>query len=101
VNDNATNHIADLSIGYKLLTATNNVHFIMSTNRLASLWRSATIVIESGATNRLLTFNANWKWLGTTNNPPTLLASNKVAVLNISSYGTSETNVIASFANQP
>ena len=101
VSSSGTNFIADLNTSEFIVTATNNIHLLHSTNRSATTTKYSAYVLVAGTTNRLLTFNSNWRWLGTTNNPPTSLASNKVAILALKSYGSSETNVLAAYAVQP
>jgi len=96
-----TNFTADFFVAESLIRLTNNVNFLISTNRQAGKVAYSSFTLESGNTNWLLAFNSNWKWLGTTNNPPTSIASNKVAVIDLKCYGSSETNIIAAYAVQP
>lgn len=95
----ATNHVADFGVQAKLLTASAHINFLHSTNRAAARLIPSTIIIEAGNTNRHLAFNASWKFLAAA--APTLLASNKVAELKLTSYGASETNVLATYTVQP
>ena len=91
----------DFRTSYNFLQATNSVFFNSSTNRSSGVAQSWVLFIEANGGSRLLTFNSSWKWLGTTNNPPTQLPTGKVGVLSITSYGTTETNIVAAFAQQP
>ena len=44
---------------------------------------------------RNLTFNASWKFVGP---KPTTLAANKIGVLSLTSFGTTDANVVAAYS---
>lgn len=58
---------------------------------------SATVRIVAGGANRALSFPAGWKFVSF---KPTALTANKVGVLAVTSFGTSEADCVASFAEQ-
>lgn len=98
---NGTNHVVDLSRAQILITATNHLNFVHSTNR--ATWETnvvlTTVEIWAGGTTRNLAFNANWKTIGDA--LPATLAANKVAWMEIRARGQSETNVHVRFTAQP
>lgn len=95
-----TNAVVDFSTNtetFYTLSATNDICFLHSTNRVAT--RAAGIRIIAGSTNRILSFNTNWNFIGSL--PPTLIASNKTAKLVIECFGPLESDVLAGYAETP
>jgi hypothetical protein len=80
---------------FRTLTLAGNITF--TTTNLAAA-RSKTIRIIGDGTERTFTFPA-WKFVGTA--APTTIAVNKTAILTITSFGTTDANVIAAYAVEP
>lgn len=81
---------------YKSLTLTGNVTFT-SSNLAAP--RSISVRIIGDGSIRTLTFPAGWKFLGAA--APASLAANKIAVLSVTSFGTTDANVVAAYSAEP
>lgn len=95
-----TNHVVDFDQTYSVLFATNDVNFVHSTNRVAGVWRSSVLKVYAGETNRQIWLNSAWSLLGTTATSM-LLNSNTIGILSVSQDGTSETNVVSVWSDQP
>ena len=74
---------------------TGNVTFTTS-NLAAGITK--TIRIIGGASAFTFTFPATWKWLGTA---PTSLAIGKYAIITLTSFVTTDADVVAAYAVQP
>lgn len=72
--------------------ADGNVSF---TGSLYSPGRSVTVRVVAGASQRTLTFPADWKFVSF---KPSVIAANKVGVLATTSFGSSESDVVAAWA---
>lgn len=81
---------------YQTVTLTGVITF--TTSNLAA-GRSKTIRVVGDASNRALTFPAGWKFVGA--EAPTELASGKTAILTLTSFGTTDANVVAAYAVEP
>ena len=93
VDTAATNFIANFTgAPYQTITATNEVHFIQSTNRAAV--RSTVIFIDANGANRSLGVNASWKKLSSIH---TVVTNGTVGVLSLTVKGTAETDVYAAY----
>ncbi len=79
--------------GFQTVTLAGVITF--TTSNLAAV-RSKTIRIIGDGSNRALTFPAGWKFVGSTE--PTELASGKTALLALSSFGTTDADVLAAYA---
>jgi hypothetical protein len=93
VDSAATNFVANLTgEPYRTITATNNIHFIQSTNRPsgATSVRSISVRINPNGSDRLLSFNSNWQPLGAV---PTNIVNGTVGVLTVIAFGSAETDV--------
>jgi hypothetical protein len=99
VSSAATNFIATFptsgAVSYQTITATNDVFFISSTNRVSV--RKTVIVIDPNGTNRNLGFNSGWNFFGT---KPTTLVSTNVGQLTLWAMGTDEANVWAEYSSE-
>lgn len=73
------------------LSLTGNVAFTTS-NRTAT--KSRVIRILSDGSAHTFTFPA-WKWIGSA--APTTIAANKTAILSLLSFGTADTDIVASY----
>jgi hypothetical protein len=76
-------------------TATGTVTFTGSSYNGG---RSASIRIVPGAANRSLVFPAGWVFAS---QKPTIVPANKTGILALTSYGTTEANVVAAWTEQP
>lgn len=81
--------------GFRTVTLTGNVTFTTS-NRAAG--RSVTYKINPGASARTPTFPAGWVWIGAT---PTTFTASKIGILTVTCWGTADTDVTASYNEQP
>ncbi len=90
---NGTNFIVDFNVTSYLITATNNVNFLQTTNRSASNMKTTTVIINAGTTNWTTHYNPNWPFASQSNSLPTILSSNKISVVTFRNWGTNETNV--------
>jgi hypothetical protein len=96
VDNGGTNFWVDfLGDAYKTITATNNLNFQATTNRVAA--RTVVLILNPNGTNRSLSFNTSW-----TNNfigaIPSVLTNGTIGVLSLTTWGASETNVIPAYA---
>lgn len=91
----ATTNIDFTSDNFRTETLTGNVTFTTSNLEAG---RSVTIRIIGDSSLRTLTFPA-WKFVGAT--APASLAANKIAVLTLTSFGTTDANVVAAYAAEP
>lgn len=71
---------------------TGNITF--TTSNLAA-GKSTTIKIQNGATLRTFTFPGTWKWLDI--NAPSDIAANKIAILSLISFGTTDSDIVATY----
>src|SRR5258707_1563 len=55
-----TSYTVDLTVAYSAITTNSQIDFTASSNRSATLVRSATVIINSSGSPRNFTFNANW-----------------------------------------
>lgn len=78
------------------VSLTGNITFSTS-NRSVTKGKVMRIICD--ATSRTLTFPSGWVWLGAA--APTTVAASKTAVLSLYSFGTADTDIIASYAVQP
>ena len=76
------------------ISLTGNITF--TTSNLA-IGRKKTIRIKSDASSRTLTFPATWTFMGT---KPTATTASKDSMLSLISYGTTDADVIAVFAEE-
>lgn len=60
--------------------------------------KSASVRIVAGGSQRTLTFPAGWVFVAV---KPANVAANKTAVLAVTSFGTTEANVVAAYSVQP
>lgn len=82
--------------GFKTVTLAGDIEF--TTSNLAA-GRSKTIRIVGDSSTRAFTFPASWKFVGAA--APASLAANKVAILTLTSFGTTDADVIAAYAAEP
>lgn len=92
----ATTNIDFASDDYRTVILTGNIEFTTS-NRVAP--RSVSIRIIGDGSIRTFIFPAAWKFIGTA--APASLAANKIAVLSVTSFGTTDANVVAAYAAEP
>jgi hypothetical protein len=81
---------------FQTLTLTGVITF--TTSNLAPC-RSKTIRIIGDSSSRALTFPVGWTFVGAA--APTELAAGKTAILTLTSFGTTDANVVAAYAAQP
>lgn len=81
---------------FQTLTLGGDITF--TTSNLAA-GRSKTIRIIGDGSSRSLAFPVGWIFVGAA--APTTLAASKVAVLTMTSFGTTDANVIAAYSAQP
>lgn len=90
----ATNFVANFTgQPYRTITAVANVNFIQSTNRAAV--RSMVIFVDANGTNRTLSVNSSWRKLNTFD---TTVTNGTVGIISLTTKGTAETDVYASYA---
>lgn len=82
--------------GFQTVTLTGVIEF--TTSNLAA-GRSKTVRIIGDSSERALTFPAGWTFVGAA--APATLAANKDAVLTLTSFGTTDANVVAAYAVEP
>lgn len=92
----ATTNIDFTAENFRTETLTGNVTF--TTSNLAA-GRSVTIRIIGDSSLRTLTFPGGWKFVG--NAAPASLDANKTAIITVTSFGTTDANVIAAYAVEP
>jgi len=80
---------------YRSLTLTGDVTF-STANREAP--RTVSIRIIAGASNRNYTFPAGWKFVGGAT--PTQILANKIAILTITCFGTTDSDVVGAYGEQ-
>ena len=78
----------------KKVTLSANATFAMSN---ASAGTSVTLKILCDGTDRTLTFDSSWIFIG---QKPLSIAANKTAMLVLTSYGTADADIIASYSVQ-
>jgi hypothetical protein len=89
-----TQNLDFTSEGYLTHSITGNITYTASNYAIG---RSLSIRITSDATQRTLTFPTNWVFVGA---KPTAIAASKKAILSVTSFGTTEAEVVASYAVQ-
>lgn len=78
-------------------TLTGNITF--STSALGRLpGASLTIRVRNGGTQRTLTFPSGWVFVGA---KPANIAANKFGILTVTSFGTSDSDMVAAWAVEP
>ena len=82
--------------GFQTVTLTGVIEF--TTANLAA-GRSKTIRIIGDSSSRALTFPLGWKFIGAA--APATLAANKIGILTLTSFGTTDANVVAAYAAEP
>ena len=100
--DNIQNLIHDISTtttsldfsGDQLQTISISANTTFTTSNLAA-GKSKTIKITTDATLRTLTFPSGWKFVGA---KPTDQAASKVGILTLTSFGTTDADVVAAYA---
>lgn len=98
-NSSALTIYADLSTNlYQVVNMSTNITF-HSTNRSTTNVRATVYLLVAGNTNRTVYFNTNWMMYGVSTYTNTV-TSNKTAILSLTSYGGSESNVVAAWATQ-
>lgn len=80
----------------RTVTLTGNITF--TTSNLAA-GKSVTVRIIGDGSIRTLTFPAGWKFVGAA--APTQIAANKIAILTLTSFSTTDANVVAAYAEEP
>lgn len=96
VDNGGTNFWVDLlGDAGRTITATNHLNFQATTNRAAVGMRNVVLVLLPNGTNRNLTFNSSWNFLST---KPTVLTNATLGILSLTSWGSSETNVLAVYS---
>lgn len=89
--------LVDFNVPYYALTvASTTCSFVSSSN--GSPVKSSVVFLTPSTASRALTFNSNWIFIG--NPVPTLLTGSKAGVLSLTTYGSNESNVIASWGAQ-
>ena len=83
-------------VPYKTVALTGNVTFITAN---LSPGCSLSLRITGGGVLRTLTFPVGWSFLGAA--APANLAANKVGVLSLTSYGSTDADIIAAYAATP
>ena len=81
---------------FQTVTLTGVITF--TTSNLAA-GRSKTIRIIGDGSSRALTFPVGWTFVGAA--APTALAANKTAILTMTSFSTTDANVVAAYSAQP
>jgi hypothetical protein len=84
------------SAPFETVTLAGNITF--TTSNLAA-GRSKTIRIIGDGSSRNFTFPGGWIFVGAA--APTSLAANKTAILTMTSFGTTDANVVAAYSAQP
>jgi hypothetical protein len=83
--------------GYMEFSQTNNIFFSFSTNRPTSAVRSVVLHMNSAGGTRTNTLNSSWKLLGGLTSP-FYVTNGTSAILSLTAFGASETNVVAAVA---
>jgi len=81
---------------YKTVSLTGDIEF--TTSNLAA-GRSVSVHIVSDGTPRSFTLPAGWKFIGDA--APASIAANKVGVLSLTAFGTTDSTVVAAYAEEP
>jgi hypothetical protein len=81
---------------FETVTLAGAIEF--TTSNLAA-GRSKTVRIIGGGSSRALAFPAGWTFVGAA--APTALAANKVGVLTMTSFSTTDFDVVAAYAAKP
>jgi hypothetical protein len=98
-NASALTLYVDLSTNlYQVVNMATNIT-LHSTNRSTTNVRAVVVLLVAGSTNRTVVFNTNWMLYGVSTFTNSI-TSNKTAILSLTAYGSSETNVVAAFATQ-
>lgn len=92
----ATPSVDFTATGLRTISLTGNAAFAASSNIASG--RSQVIRIICDASTRTLSFPAGWKFLGAS--APTSIASGKTAVLSLTAFGATDSDVIASYSVQ-
>jgi hypothetical protein len=95
-----TTYAASVSVDFngkpfQTITLTGDLD-IATTNRGAG--RTVTVRLIGDSVNRNLTFNASIRFVGA---EPTELVANKIAILTLTSFGSNESDTVASYAEEP
>jgi hypothetical protein len=91
----STGFVVDFTSADYSITTNSGISFTSGSN-LAAV-RSASVFFNTSNSGRNLSFNSSWIWLGST---PTGILSGKAAVLSLKTYGTGQSNIVATWGAQ-
>lgn len=80
--------------GLNTVTLAGNITFTTSAKAAGQF---VTVRVVGDGSNRTLAFPGTWVWVGST--PPATLLANKVGLLSLVTFGTGDSDVVASWAS--